>query len=636
MGWKILIIMFSRLLDEETKKMLSRSLDSFGLRAHFLDFQEQKTILVSERNFSPEGIIPSDWIAGIWKIETLFQLANRIFRPEGTVLRVGGVEIGGDTVTVIAGPCAVESKDQLFRIAEAVKRFGAHLLRGGAFKPRTSPYSFQGLGEEALVILAEARERFGLPIVTEATSPENAALVAQYADIIQIGARNMQNFDLLKKVGILGKPVLLKRGMSATIEDFLLAAEYILSLGNFQVILCERGIRGIERLTRNTLDLTAIPLVKDLSHLPVIVDPSHGTGLREKVIPMSRAAIACGADGVMVEVHTEPEKALSDGPQSLYPEQFRRLMADLEVVSILVGKELRRTPEKPKTAPEQFSPPVSLTVAFLGEMGSFSSQVARRSFPNATFVPCLSFREIFEKVTAGMATHGMVPIENTITGSIHNNFDLLLEFPQVFIVGERFIRVSQHLGLFPGTSKETLKVLFAHPQGFAQCARFLEALRGVKVMNVGNTEEAARRASEFGKGSGCISSEEAIRKYGLSIVEEEIEDNPRNFTRFIVISTSFEALASHDKVSCVFALKNLPGSLYQALEVFAQRQVNLLKLESRPHPGRPWEYLFYVDWEGNLVDAQYRDLLEELSRRTLFLRVLGSYHNSWKRPGIAE
>ncbi|MEN3189270.1 MAG: 3-deoxy-7-phosphoheptulonate synthase, partial [Atribacterota bacterium] len=391
----MVIVLLSKCLYEEEKQAVAQSLRSSGVRAHFLQGGDGNTVLVSERNFSPEGLLPSDWILKVVEIGTPFQLANRAFRPEGTVVRVGEVTIGGDTVTVMAGPCAVESKDQLFRVAEVVKRFGAHVLRGGAFKPRTSPYSFQGLGEEGLLILAEARERFGLPVVTEATSPENAELVARYADIIQIGARNMQNFDLLKKVGMLGKPVLLKRGMSATIEDFLLAAEYILSLGNFQVILCERGVRGIEKLTRNTLDLTAIPIIKDLSHLPVIVDPSHGTGLREKVIPMARAAIACGADGVMVEVHTEPEKALSDGPQSLYPEQFRRLVLDLEVVSVLVGKELRKEATVSRVACGDESGSSPCTVAFLGEVGSFSSQVARRSFPDAAFLPCLSFREVF-------------------------------------------------------------------------------------------------------------------------------------------------------------------------------------------------------------------------------------------------
>ncbi|MGQ9472706.1 MAG: prephenate dehydratase domain-containing protein, partial [Candidatus Caldatribacteriaceae bacterium] len=358
---------------------------------------------------------------------------------------------------------------------------------------------------------------------------------------------------------------------------------------------------------------------------------SHGTGLREKVIPMARAAVACGADGVMVEVHPDPEKALSDGPQSLYPEQLRRLMVDLEVVSVLVGKELRKKEEVPMKVLGTDRTISFLRVAFLGESGSFSSQIARRSFPEAEFISCLSFREVFEKVRNGVATHGMIPIENTITGSIHNNFDLLLEFPEIFIVGERFIRVSQHLGLFPGTSREELKILFAHPQGFAQCAKFLESLKEIKVMNVGNTEEAARRTAEFGHGSGCIASEEALRKYGLEIAEEEIEDNPRNFTRFIIISPYFEASSDHDKVSCVFALGNYPGSLHQALGVFAQRGVNLLKLESRPHPGQPWEYLFYVDWEGNLTERKYQDLLRELSQKTVFLRVLGSYHNSWKK-----
>ncbi|MGQ9746755.1 MAG: 3-deoxy-7-phosphoheptulonate synthase [Candidatus Caldatribacteriaceae bacterium] len=626
-----MIVILRRVFEEREKKELYRSLEQKGIRVHLLSKLAGQTILVSEKNFTWQEIIPQEWIEKTIVIDTSFQLAHRAFRPEGTVVRVGNVEIGGDSVTVMAGPCAVESREQLFRIAEVIKRFGVHILRGGAFKPRTSPYSFQGLGEDGLRILAEAREKFGLPVVTEATSPENAEIVAQYADIIQIGARNMQNFDLLKKVGSLKKPVLLKRGMSATIEDFLLAAEYILSLGNFQVILCERGVRSIEKLTRNTLDLTAIPIIKDLSHLPIIVDPSHGTGLREKVIPMARAAVACGADGVMVEVHPDPEKALSDGPQSLYPEQLRRLMVDLEVVSVLVGKELRKKEEVPMKVLGTDRTISFLRVAFLGESGSFSSQIARRSFPEAEFISCLSFREVFEKVRNGVATHGMIPIENTITGSIHNNFDLLLEFPEIFIVGERFIRVSQHLGLFPGTSREELKILFAHPQGFAQCAKFLESLKEIKVMNVGNTEEAARRTAEFGHGSGCIASEEALRKYGLEIAEEEIEDNPRNFTRFIIISPYFEASSDHDKVSCVFALGNYPGSLHQALGVFAQRGVNLLKLESRPHPGQPWEYLFYVDWEGNLTERKYQDLLRELSQKTVFLRVLGSYHNSWKK-----
>lgn len=633
-----MIVLCKRLLEKSEKQDLAKEFESRGYLVHFVDFGEEKTAAVSERSFPVLEIFPLSLVERIVDLETSFQLAHRALYPQGTIVRVGDVEIGGETIIVIAGPCAVESREQLFRTAEAVQRFGGHILRGGAFKPRTSPYSFQGLGIEGLEILAEARERFGLPVVTEATSPENAELVAAYADMIQIGARNMQNFELLKKAGMLRKPVLLKRGMSATIEDFLLAAEYILSLGNFQVVLCERGIRTIERLTRNTLDLTAIPLIKELSHLPIIVDPSHGTGLREKVIPMAKAALACGADGIMVEVHPEPERALSDGPQSLRIEQFRKLMRDLEVVSVLVGRELR----KKDIVAEEFrgsysvSPgSIQIRVAFLGEQGSFSSQVARRSFgERAEFIPCQNFREIFERVSRGEVTHGVLPIENTITGSIHHNFDLLLEFPETFIVGERFIRVSQHLGLYPGTKREELQVLFAHPQGFAQCGRFLESLKNVRVINVGNTEEAARRAAEFGKGSGCISSEEAIAKYGLERAEEDIEDNPRNFTRFIIVSRYFEPLPEHDKVSCVFALQNYPGALYEALGVFARRGVNLLKLESRPFVGRPWEYLFYVDWEGNLVEEKYQELIEELKTKSTFLRVLGSYRNAWKLEGF--
>ncbi len=633
-----MIVLCARMLTDTEKRDLREELKNRGYLVHFVDFDSEKTVIVSERSFPASDVLPSSLVLKVIDLETSFQLVHRAFLPQGTIVRVGDVEIGGETVVVIAGPCAVESREQLFRTAEAVKQFGGHILRGGAFKPRTSPYSFQGLGLEGLEILAEARERFGLPVVTEATSPENAELVAAYADMIQIGARNMQNFELLKKVGMLRKPVLLKRGMSATIEDFLLAAEYILSLGNFQVVLCERGIRTIERLTRNTLDLTAIPLIKDLSHLPIIVDPSHGTGLREKVIPMAKAALACGADGIMVEVHPEPERALSDGPQSLRFDQFRKLMRDLEVISILVGRELRKKDipaEELSGIRSALGNPSKLRIAFLGEQGSFSSQVARRSFGEcAELIPCQNFREIFEQVSRGEATHGILPIENTITGSIHHNFDLLLEFPEMFIVGERFIRVSQHLGLYPGTRREDLQVLFAHPQGFAQCGKFLESLKGVRVINVGSTEEAARRTAEFGPGSGCISSEEAIAKHALEKAEEDIEDNPRNFTRFIIIAKHFEPLPEHDKVSCVFALQNYPGTLYEALGVFARRGVNLLKLESRPFVGRPWEYLFYVDWEGNLVEEKYQELIEELKSKSTFLRVLGSYRNAWKLENL--
>jgi 3-deoxy-7-phosphoheptulonate synthase len=270
-----------------------------------------------------------------------YKQVSREWRDEPTVVELpNGTRIGGSEVAVMAGPCAVESEEQIVGIARRLREAGATILRGGAFKPRTSPYSFQGMGEAGLKLLAKAREETGMAIVTEALDGESLALVAEYADLIQIGARNMQNFSLLRRAGRTGKPILLKRGMAATVKDLLLSAEYVLAEGNGQVILCERGVRGFDTHTRNLLDLTAIPVVKSLSHLPIIADPSHGTGLRAKVIPMARAAIAAGADGVMVEVHPDPERAMSDGAQSLYPDQFEELMEQIAVIAEAIGREL--------------------------------------------------------------------------------------------------------------------------------------------------------------------------------------------------------------------------------------------------------------------------------------------------------
>jgi 3-deoxy-7-phosphoheptulonate synthase len=269
-----------------------------------------------------------------------YKLVSREVKAEDTVVNVGGVEVGGRRLVVVAGPCAVESLEQTLTVARAVKAAGAQILRGGAFKPRTSPYSFQGLGEEGLRILAEARQATGLPVVTEAVDSEGVDLVERYADAIQIGARNMQNFSLLRRAGRARKPVVLKRGMSATLEEFLMSAEYILAEGNYQVILCERGVRTFSDFSRNTLDLAVVPAVKRLSHLPILVDPSHGTGRREKVAPLSRAAAAVGADGLMIEVHHDPDRALSDGPQSLTPDMFASLFAELRQIAPVIGRTL--------------------------------------------------------------------------------------------------------------------------------------------------------------------------------------------------------------------------------------------------------------------------------------------------------
>lgn len=291
--------------------------------------------------------IPADRFEGLEGVESVqritqpYKLASRQFHPEDTRVTLDGFAVGGEEIAIIAGPCSVESRSQIVETALAVKEAGACALRGGVFKPRTSPYSFQGLGEEGLEFLAEARERTGLPIVVEIMSQVQLELMARHVDVLQVGARNMQNFNILKAVGRCGKPVLLKRGLSATIEELLMSAEYILSEGNANVILCERGIRTFEKATRNTLDLSAVPVLKRESHLPVMADPSHGTGCWDLVIPLARAAVAVGADGVMVEVHPNPEQAKSDGPQALRPKTFTRMMDELRRVAQAVGRSIQ-------------------------------------------------------------------------------------------------------------------------------------------------------------------------------------------------------------------------------------------------------------------------------------------------------
>jgi 3-deoxy-7-phosphoheptulonate synthase len=287
-------------------------------------------------------------VASVLIVQKPYRQAAREWRTESTVVEIApGVRVGGDEIPVFAGPCSVESEAQILAAAHAVRAAGATALRGGAFKPRSSPYAFQGMGKQGLELLALARRETGLAIVTEAMDERGADLVAEYADCIQIGARNMQNYSLLRHVGTLGKPVLLKRGMAATINDLLLSAEYILSEGNPNVILCERGVRTFDSATRNLFDLTAIPVVHKLSHLPIVADPSHGTGLRDKVTPMARAAVAAGADGILVEVHPTPDKALSDGAQSLYPEQFTQLVKELRAIAGAIGRSIATLPDLP-------------------------------------------------------------------------------------------------------------------------------------------------------------------------------------------------------------------------------------------------------------------------------------------------
>jgi len=339
----MLVVMKAQATPEEIQAVCDHIVQ-LGFRPHPLPGAQRTAIgITGNQGEVDRGNLESlSGVAEVIRVSKAYKLASRDVKEEDTVVRFAGAAIGGRDLTIVAGPCSIESREQAFAIAEQIAASGARFFRGGAYKPRTSPYAFQGLGLEALKIMAEIRDRFGLRIVTEALDSETLDLVAEWADVIQIGARNMQNFSLLKKAGRLRKPVLIKRGMSATMEEFLMAAEYVMSEGNYEVILCERGVRTFADHARNTLDLSIVPALQHVSHLPILVDPSHGTGRRDSVVPMARAAIAAGADGVMVEVHDHPEKALSDGPQSLYPAQFSTMVQELEQIAPVVGRSFPR------------------------------------------------------------------------------------------------------------------------------------------------------------------------------------------------------------------------------------------------------------------------------------------------------
>jgi 3-deoxy-7-phosphoheptulonate synthase len=337
----MLVVMRQGAGDDEIAGVV-RAIEARGFKAHAIPGAQRMAIGVTgNRGAVDRPVFESlPGVLEVIPVTHAYKLVSREAKPEDSVVAVGGVPVGGSALAVAAGPCAVESLEQTLTVARAVKRGGATLLRGGAFKPRTSPYSFQGLGEEGLRILAAAREETGLPVVTEAVDTESVDLVERYADAIQVGARNMQNFSLLKRCGRARKPVLLKRGLAATLEEFLMSAEYILAEGNYDVILCERGVRTFSDFSRNTLDLAVVPAVKALSHLPILVDPSHGTGRRDKVAPMSRGAVAVGADGLILEVHHDPDAALSDGPQSITPPAFESLVRELRQIASVVGRTL--------------------------------------------------------------------------------------------------------------------------------------------------------------------------------------------------------------------------------------------------------------------------------------------------------
>ena len=572
-------------------------------------------------------------LAGVSQVVPLsqpYKLASREFKRDATVIPIGPIKVGSGRLAVFAGPCAVESRDQIFEVAALLKESGAVGLRGGAFKPRTSPYSFQGLGQPGIELLKQAGERYGLPVISEVVASEHLPAVAECVDVLQVGARNMQNFELLKRVGETGKPVLLKRGLAATIEDLLMSAEYLLAHGTDAVMLCERGIRTFETYTRNTLDLNAIPVVKKLSHLPILVDPSHGTGLRDKVAPMALAAVAAGADGILVEVHPDPDAALSDGPQSLFPAQFEKLMRDIERMAPVLRKEVLRLPRgqrPPRAAAADRSG--TAAVAFQGERGAHSENAIYRYFSDPQPVPAREFRDVFRRVLDGSVDYGMLPIENSLTGSIHQNYDLLLQFPDIRIVGEITTRIVWCLIGMPGAATAQIRRVLSHPQGLAQCAQFLAGFPEWEEVAFYDTAGAVAEVARAGDVTqAALAGAAAAREHSMSILAEGIETNIRNYTRFVVLARDdHAAVADPSRASIVFSTRDEPGSLFQVLQVLADRHLNMKKLESRPIPGRPWEYMFYVDLDLPPEREQFERAMEQVRAAAASYRLLGTYRS---------
>lgn len=613
---------------------------------------EESTILAAVGKLAMD-IREVEVLPGVSKVIPIskpYKMASREFKPENTIVEIPNnrgqiIRVGGGRLVSIAGPCAVESRQQMLDAAAAVSASGATMLRGGAYKPRTSPYSFQGLGEEGLKYLKEAGDKYGLPVVTEIVAAEYIPVMEDYVDVYQVGARNMQNFELLKRLGKLGKPVILKRGLCATIEEWLMSAEYLLSSGTDKVILCERGIRTYEKATRNTLDLSAIPVLQSMTHLPIIVDPSHALGVRDKIPPMALAAIAGGADGIIVEVHCHPEQALSDAAQALYPQQFDKIMRDMEALAPVVGKEvahIRPLEVKTESSVSKKQKDGKIVCAFSGNKGAYAEMAIEHYFgEEAEATSVNSFEEIFQQVVDGKADFGMIPIENSTAGSVYDNYDNFARFQDISIVGAITLRIEHSLLAKEGATIDSIKNVYSHTQALSQSSEFLSNHKDWKVIETVSTATGAALVAEKDSiENAAIANSINCEIYGLKILKEGIENVHNNFTRFVIIEANHvqnKNETSAKKVNMatfMFSTKNEPGALCDCLSVFKDSKLNLNRLESRPIHGQPWRYWFYADasLENEVEDSKkYIDtVLENLKTKANDVRLLGLYFEEGK------
>lgn len=639
-----MVVVLKKGITEEQKLAIRQFLVSQQFKINEINGEEDTVIAaVGRAHVEKEALFSYPGVETVIPISKPYKLASREFKKEDTVVEIPNsrgqmIRIGGQRLVAIAGPVAVESREQILEIASNVASSGAVLLRGGVYRPYLSPYSYPGLGEEGLKYLKEAGEKFGLPVVTEVVSSDLIPLINEYVDVFQIGAQNMQNFELLKKVGALGKPVILKRSATATLEELLMSAECLLASGTDKVILCERGIRTFETSTHNTLDLSAVPVLKSLTHLPVIVDPNHTVKHREQVPCLALSAVAAGADGILVQVHSEKEKGFSDGACSLLPQQFNKLLHDIEALAPVMAKSVAHIREEKKSVVENVAAQNSGKVicAFNGSKGAYADQAIGRYFDssNVETLAVNSFGELFKAVVDGKADYGMVPIENSLAGSVYQNYDNFSRFQDVSIVGAVTLNIRHSLLVQKDAELSDIKNVYSHPQALSQCKKFLDAQNGWQQIDAVSTATAAEYvASQGKKENAAIGSTVNAELYGLKVLQEDIEDNPGNFTRFVVIQANHvvEKNKAHElnikpnTASFIFTTKNQPGALHTVLGIFEKLNLNLTRLESRPILGQPWRYWFYIDIDIPEASVSVEKIMDELREQTENVRLLGMY-----------
>ncbi len=648
-----MVVVLKNGISSEDKKRVRDLLLSKNFKINEINGEADTVIAAVGRAFADKDeLLTLPGVKTVIPISKPYKLASREFKKDDTIVEIQNcrgqkIRIGGQRIISIAGPQMIESRDQIFTIAKKVAESGALILRGGIYKPRFSPYSFQGLGKEGLKYLKEAGNMYGLPVCSEVVSSLMIDEMKDYLDIFMVGAQSMQDFDLLKNLGQAGKTVILKRSYTASLEELLMSAEYLLSSGCQDVILCERGIRTFEHATSNTLDLSSVPVLKSLTHLPVIVDPCHCVKHRSQVPQMALAAIASGSDGIMVQVHSTDGKPSTEGSCSLEPMQFNKLMHDVEALSPVMGKALCRIrfekSKEEKSNAEVKKENKKILCAYCGKRGAYAQQAVTRYFdsPDVESLPLDSFDQLFKAVVDGRADYGMVPIENSLAGCVYQNYDNFSRFPDVSIVGSITLNIRHSLLAVKGACLCDIKNVYSHPQALAQCKKFLDEQKGWTQIDAASTATAAKMVSELGKKeNAAIGSLLNASLYDLNVLQEDIEDDSHNFTRFLVIKAnhvlndfSFEENVKANMASFIFTTKNESGALLAVLEIFNQMNLNLTRLESRPISGQSWKYWFYSDVElPETFDGREKDvnefvhcLFEKLKEKTEEVRLLGIY-----------